>query len=331
MRRYRSAGSQRSMRTPALPVVLRSSAPILQVTLGARGDSAYEYLLKTWLLLRGDDWAEERAMARAAAALGLQLALDARLARAAAAVVAEEEEKEDREALEEDSAAASSAAAAGPAAGPVSPSDSTGGQAPALAPGAASERRREVPAATLLPPPATPLPRPAQPSLSLRPPALLPRGDSGHRGGPTTASPPPGSPALPPQPAPPLPSLWSALWGGLGGGGGSSSGAEVPEAAGPALRAFVRRVDRVASAAASFDDGVHFGPPPLGPAPATQAAAAAFIRAGLPVRALLRAYNAAVCGVMDRLLQVRVGLAMGGEEDCRCGSTCPCFACAPAQ
>lgn len=268
------------------------------MTLGARGDSTYEYLLKTWLLLRGDDWAEERAMARAAAALGLQLALDARLATAAAAAAAEEREEQEEEAKEGDLAGASSAAAmvhaasaaaAGPAAA-ASPSDSVDGTSPALAAGSSEGSRREAPAATTVtvsPPPATPLPRPAEPSFSLRPPALLPRGASGH---------------AQPQPAPPLSSLWSALWGGSGGGA-----ADIPDVPGPALRAFVRRVDRVASAAESFDDGVHFssssnqGPAP----PPTQAVAAASIRAGLPVRALLRSYNAAVCGVMDRLLQVQ--------------------------
>ncbi len=45
----------------------------LQITLGARGDSTYEYFLKTWLLMRGDDWREEKAIARSAASWALQV------------------------------------------------------------------------------------------------------------------------------------------------------------------------------------------------------------------------------------------------------------------
>lgn len=48
------------------------------ITLGARGDSAYEYLLKQWLLARGPEWAHERRISEATAAVALQLLLQRR-------------------------------------------------------------------------------------------------------------------------------------------------------------------------------------------------------------------------------------------------------------
>ena len=63
------------------PIAVDPASGLLRlspITLGARGDSAYEYMLKQWLAARGEAWAAERAASAAGAALGLQLVLSRR-------------------------------------------------------------------------------------------------------------------------------------------------------------------------------------------------------------------------------------------------------------